>query len=115
MAGSAAPEQTGTEADIVFGVDNHSERTTPPPTKALPEVDALKSSEEPLTMGVPTVIPKEENVRSPNESGPKPLVVKGLPGATGKLNLKRERLASHCMCRFWVHMAFILKCDKSSA
>ncbi|TWW81305.1 hypothetical protein D4764_01G0011200 [Takifugu flavidus] len=87
VAGSAAPEQTGTEADIVFGVDSHSERTTPPPTKALPEVDALKSTEEPLAMGVPTVIPKEENVRSPNESGPKPLVVKGLPvggdGATG--------------------------------
>lgn len=104
MAGSAAPEQTGTEADIVFGVDSHSERTTPPPTKALPEADAVKSTEEPLTMGVSTVLPKEENVRSPNKSEPKPLVVKGLPvggnGATGKLNLKHERLASHCMCHF---------------
>lgn len=97
MAGSAAPEQTGTEADIVFGVDSHSERSTPPPTKALPEADAVKSTEEPLTMGVPTVIPKEENVRSPNESGPKPLVFKGHTaggnGATGKP--KRER---HTAC-----------------
>lgn len=102
MAGSAAPEQTRAEADIVFGVDSPSERTTPPTTKAPSGVNAVKSTEEPLTVGVSKVIPKEENVRSPNEPGPKPLVVKGLPaegnGATGKLNLKLERLVSHCMC-----------------
>lgn len=106
VAGSAAPEQTGTEADIVFGIDSSSESPTTPTTKALPEVDAAKSTEKPLT----EVIPKEENVSSP-EPEPRALEVKGLPaegnGATGKRNRNLGRLVSRCMCR-WVHTTFVL-------
>lgn len=103
MAGSAAPEQTGAEADIVFGVDSSRESPTTPATKALPEADAAKSTEEPLTVGVSEVLPKEEHVRSSPEPEPKALGVTGLPtggnGATGKRNLNLERLVSRCMCR----------------
>lgn len=106
MAGSAAPEQTGTEADIVFGIDSPSESSTPPTTKALPEVDAAKSTEESLAVGVSKVIPTEESVRSPTEPEPKPLGVTGGNGQTGKLNLK---LGHHVACVFGVHMMFV-KC-----
>lgn len=88
MAGSAAPEQTGAEADIVFGVLGSSESTMAPTTKTVHEVDAAESTEEPLTVGVSEIIPNEKNVRTPAEPPPKPLVVKGLPAggnvATGK-------------------------------
>lgn len=101
MAGSAAPEQTGAEADIVFRVDRESPTT--PTTKALPEAAAAKSTEEPLTVGVSEVLPKEEHVRSSPEPEPKALGVTGLPtggnGATGKRNLNLGRLVSRCMCR----------------
>lgn len=87
MAGSAAPEQTGAEADIVLGVGGSSERPT---SKA-------------LTVGVSEVIPVEENVRRSPEPEPKALGVKGLPaggnGATGKPNLHLGRLLSCCMWR----------------
>lgn len=95
MAGSAAPEQTGAEADLVLGVGSSSESPT---TKA-------------LTVGVSEVIPEEENVTSSPEPEPKALRVKGLPaggnGATGKRNLHLGLLVSCCMWR-WVHTAFVL-------
>lgn len=99
MAGSAAPEQRGAEADVVFGVDSSSKGPTAPTTKALPEVDAAQSTEEPLTVGVSEVLPKEENVRSSPEPIPKALGVKGLPtggnGATGKGNPNLGQLVWH--------------------
>lgn len=101
VAGSAAPEQRGAEADIVFGIDSSSKSPTTLTTKALPEVDAAKSPEEPLTVGGSEVLPKEENDTS-LEPDPKALGVKGLPtggnGATGKGNLNLGRLVSRCMC-----------------
>lgn len=110
MAGSAAPEQTGAEADIVFGVDSSRESPTTPTTKALPEADAAKSTEEPLTVGVSEVLPEEEHVRSSPEPEPKALGVTGLPtggnGATGKRNLNLGRLVSRCMSPYDV----CLKC-----
>lgn len=88
MAGSAAAEQTGPEADIVFGADRSGGSRVTPATKALPDMGADK---------------KEENIRSPPEPEPKPHRVKGLPaggnGATGKQNLHLGRLVSCSMCR----------------
>lgn len=100
-AESAAPERAGAEAGVLLGADRSSDSPTTPTSKALPEVEAAKSTEEPLTVGVSEALPQEEHVRSSPE--PKALAVKGLPagadGATGKRNLNLGRLASPCMCR----------------